>query len=433
MRGSGPIGLVEAWAREASSIAAALGMRPTLIRAKAAFLASGFLEDVGVVCQGGRIAGCGSFVEVATKHPVSRVVDLGEMVLLPGLVNAHVHLELTGLRGRAPFSGSFADWLGAVGAYIARAPGGELRRGVAAGAEEALQTGTTVVGDVALRCPAYGEMRRRGLGGVSFLEVLGLRRRVANGLLRWRQWQTLWMRPDGRVRVGLSPHAPYSTSAEAYRSTLALAESRKMPVMTHVAETRAEAELMERGTGELAALMEEKGWLPEGVKWQAPGMSPVECLNEVGFLRKGAMLAHVNYPSPGDLQRIADAGASVVFCPQSHRHFGHEEYPLLDMLRLGINVALGTDSLASNESLSMLAEAQLVRNSFPDVPPLVLLDMVTANGTKALGLGEVAGQIREGYWSDMIAVPYPPGLPGARGQRILDWVFSEAPPVKRLR
>jgi len=299
--------------------------------------------------------------------------------------------------------------------------------------EESLRGGTAVMGDVALRCPAYAEMRHRGVWGVSFLEVLGLRRRATNSMLRLRRWQTLLMRSDGRVRVGLSPHAPYTTSAEAYQQTLALADKRHMPLLTHVAETRAETELMTRGEGELAGLIRRRGWLPEGSDWQAPGMSPVECLAEVGLLRKGTILVHVNYPEPGDLQRIADSGASVVFCPRSHEYFKHEEYPLRDMLRLGVNVALGTDSLASNDSLSMLKEAALVQRSFSDLPPLVLLDMLSANGARALGLDAHVGQIKEGLASDMIAFQYPPGLPGARGQRILEWIFSEAPSVRRVR
>jgi cytosine/adenosine deaminase-related metal-dependent hydrolase len=176
--------------------------------------------------------------------------------------------------------------------------------------------------------------------------------------------------------------------------------------MTHLAETKEEGEFLAKGTGPLMDLVRERGWLKG--KWEPPGKSPVEYLAGLEVLGRGTLLAHLNYPSPSDIELVAKSGASVAFCPRSHRFFRHEPYPLNALLSARINVCLGTDSLASNESLSLLEEARMVAKDFPHLSPSLIFAMSTANGAVSLGLGGKIGVIARGAWANLLLLNLAP-------------------------
>lgn len=197
--------------------------------------------------------------------------------------------------------------------------------------------------------------------------------------------------------------------------------------MTHVAETKEEEEFLRKGTGPLMDLARERGWLKG--KWEPPGRSSVEYLAELGVLAPSTLLAHLNYPSASDTDLVAKSGASVAFCPRSHGFFRHDPYPLPALLSAGVNVCLGTDSLASNDSLSVLEEARLVTRDFPQLSPSAVFAMATTNGAGSLGLAGKVGEIAPGAWASFLALDIGPLGGSVVRQSILEFLLrSEVEP-----
>jgi cytosine/adenosine deaminase-related metal-dependent hydrolase len=197
---------------------------------------------------------------------------------------------------------------------------------------------------------------------------------------------------------GISPHAPYSVSPDLYRQTAELARSRGMPITTHVAETKAEVQFLQTGTGEFKDFLTRMGVLPPG--WEPPQMHPVSYLDSLEILGRHCLLVHCNYLDQNALGRILSSRGTVVYCPRSHEFFGHEDHPVRKLLDVGINVALGTDSLASNTSLSLLDEMRF----------LFRKRKATINGAAALNCGDTLGLLRNGYSADMAILELPPSL-----------------------
>lgn len=398
-----------------------------LLRAKVALTAGGIIQDAGIAVANGLVSGMGRFRDLTADLPSRQVRDLGEVALLPGFVNAHCHLELTHLRGKVPFNGSFIEWLATVGSESRGAHPQDFGAAAEQGVAQTTQLGTAAVGDVSLWGHTYPVLADSRLGGVLFSEAIGLEPRLWRMMFWWARRRVARSRRTERLRPGISPHAPYSTSAELYRACVALAQHWNLPIMTHAAETREEDEFLRKGTGPLMDLVRERGWL-EG-KWEAPGKSPVEYVGELGVLTPNTLLAHLNYPSTSDIDLVAKSGASVAFCPRSHRFFRHDPYPLPALLSAAINVCLGTDSLASNDSLSVLEEARSVAKDFPQLSPSLIFAMATTNGARALGLEGKVGEIVPGAWASFLALEISPLGSGLDRQGILEFLLrSEVEP-----
>ena len=373
-------------------------------------------------------------------EPGETVLDLPDCILLPGLVNAHCHLELGGLAGRVPYPGSFPQWVLSLISHE-RPDAMGVERAVAAGVRALLAGGATCVGDITTTGLTREPLQRAGIRAVSCRELLGLSPdRVGPALAEARAWlrrgeegmgsvgseaipdfphfpycphsrhSHLEGAPDcSRVRPGLSPHAPYSTAATTYREAARLAQASSAPFATHLSESMDEIEFVARGEGGFAALLRARG-IPLD-SWDPPGCSPVRCLADLGVLDVLGAAAHVNYLLPGDLELLAAGRLVPVYCPGSHRFFGHPPHPAGEMLRAGIPVALGTDSLASNDRLHMLAEARAAWQAVPGTSAADWIRAATANGARALGLGEACGTLEPGKRADLVAIH-----PGARAR-----------------
>jgi cytosine/adenosine deaminase-related metal-dependent hydrolase len=181
-----------------------------------------------------------------------------------------------------------------------------------------------------------------------------------------------------------------------------------MRLMTHVAETRQEVEFLISGTGEIREFLAGLGALPQD--WKPPGREPVRYLDELGVLDPDSVLVHCNHLDEDALARIRSRGCSVIYCPRSHAFFRHEAHPVRQLLDAGVNVALGTDSLASNESLSILDEMRFLFRNRKDLKCDEIIRMATWNGAVALNFGGVVGRLRRGYWADLMVLRLPENL-----------------------
>jgi cytosine/adenosine deaminase-related metal-dependent hydrolase len=319
-----------------------------------------------------------------------------QVAILPGLVNAHVHLQIPKLNQKRR---AFLPWLRRVMAEVGASTEADKLRSAASSIEQLLASGCTSVGEIDSNGLSARLLRSTPIGGRCYQEVTGfdLSPRRSKDLLAMRD-----LPGSSRCLRGLSPHAPYSVSPALFRACAAMV--RKATV--HLAESKEEVEFLATGKGPFRDLLVELGRLPKGFK--AVGTSPLEFLASVGLLGPDCSLVHCQELGPGDPERIAAAGAKIVLCPGSIEYFRRKPVPLLRWLKLGIRVALGTDSRASNVGLSMLAEMATARRLWPQLSPDQVLAMATRNGALALnrpGLGKLA----EAGTADFIRVHIQPG------------------------
>jgi cytosine/adenosine deaminase-related metal-dependent hydrolase len=353
----------------------------------------------------------GLITAVGDYHSVSRTAvgparDLGEAVILPGLVNAHAHTELSGMRGTMPFRGNFVDWLKRVRADRNAHTLADLRDWARSGVLESVASGVTTLGDYTQTLASIPSIHASGLRSVIFFETLGFPRRVAFTRAARAAWRLWWTRTSELVQTAIAPHAPYSVSTDLYLRLRRIAERRGAIFSTHINECQQEIELYEHGTGDFRIWLEELGLLRN--EWKPPGTCPVRHLSGLGLIDSNTVLIHCNYLSDGDCEIIASRRAGVVFCPRSHTFFGHKDHPFEKLLKLGVPVALGTDSLASNDTLSVVDEMRSVAEGYPAVPPREIVRMATEHGAKVLHLSDRVGQLKAGLQADLTVISLPP-------------------------
>lgn len=369
------------------------------------------IPNGAVLIGNGRIAAVGPFREVSAHASRARPHDVGDAVILPGLVNAHTHLELTHFARTDPPAGGFVGWVLAlrerVMAEIA-ARGGDagavLDAAASAGVAQCRRFGVTCVGDIALNAPTVrAVLRRERLGAVSYGEVVGMAGRSAQlePLLAAATDRSL---EGEHLRCGIEPHAPYSLDLAGYRRCVEVARQFGFPVATHLAETPDEAEFLARHSGRFRDLWKALGAWTDGVSRFAGG--PIRAMQSVGLLDlPNALLAHVNYCDDAELDLLARGRASVVYCPRTHAWFRHPPHRWREMLARGINVAVGTDSCASSPDLNLVDDLRLVHQLAPEVAPDALWPLATINAARALGVERDVGTITAGKSADLAIFP----------------------------
>jgi len=335
----------------------------------------------------------------------AEVVDWGSAVILPGLVNAHTHLELTRLHQQLTEFSSFTEWLSQLVQKRRQWTTEDYVESVRQGADQSLSSGTTLVGDISASGASARALKNTGLRKVVFEEVCGLSpEKAAQGIIGLDSRLEL-VNPDSLLTSGISPHAPYSVAPDLYRGAAEAARQRRLPIATHLAETRAELEFLGSGSGEIKDFLTRLGALPP--EWKPPGLPPVLYLDSLGALQPTALLIHCNYLDRESMAAILRSRCSVAFCPRSHAFFGHDEHPVRELLDMGVNVALGTGSLAGNSSLSILDEMRFLFQKRKDLMCQEIIRMATLNGASALHFGGVLGRLRRGYWADMTILQLP--------------------------
>ena len=330
-------------------------------------------------------------------------VDLGDATLLPGFVNAHIHLEFSDFRTPIPADDTFADWIAATVAARRSSPGdasgvmARVRRGLA----ESLAAGVTTVGEIA--AAGWDAAGLPPPGGrpnlVAFGELIAPRDPAA-ALAAGRDFFHADCDPPGLVR-GLSPHAPYSVHPALPALLVADPITAAAPLAVHLLETREEEELLRSGTGPMAAAMARLN-ATRG-DFGADRLRQ-DFLHPLGAAARG-LIVHGNFLARRDIDWLADERRrrlSVVYCPRTHAHFRHPSHPWRDLRAAGVRVAVGTDGRGSNPDLSVLHELRFLRRRFPDVPPATLLRLGTLDAADALG--SPAGRLAAGRPADLCAI-----------------------------
>ena len=330
-----------------------------------------------------------------------RTIDLGNVAIVPGLVNAHTHLDLSGARGRIPPTDPehFTDWLRGVIAYRRSRTPEEVQADIRTGLAECLRSGTTLIGDIAAEGASWEELVGAAVRAVVFHELIGLSEKQARESVRtYCRWIRGRYPGTTRCQAGVSPHSPYSFRAERLPN-LEHSPNYGDRLTIHLAETRAELELLEKQSGAFVIFLTELGvWDPSGLAW-----TPAQVLDYTRNM-KHSLYAHCNYLPP---DTDFSENQSIVYCPRTHAAFQHPPHPFREFLARGVRVCLATDSLASNPDLDVLAEARFVRLRNPDFPGDQLLRMVTLAGAEALGWADECGSLEVGKSADLVAVPLP--------------------------
>jgi cytosine/adenosine deaminase-related metal-dependent hydrolase len=348
--------------------------------------------------------------EVSVPDPVgAERISLGEAVVLPGLVDVHAHPELTVLRG-ALEDLPFDRWIATLMALKRETPLSAEDFAVAARwtCIEAVRAGITSIAATEDSVAALGALRAAGLRGVVYREVFGPAPAQADAALAELRARVDEMRRSETdlVRVGVSPHAPYSVSDRLFEAVAAYARTEALPVAVHAAESAAEDDLVRHGTGAFAG-----GLHRRGIDSPPRAASTVELLARTGVLACAPLLIHAIRLRGDDVARIADAGARIAHCPTANARLGHGVAPVHALRAAGVTVGLGTDSVAANNRLDLLEEArtaQLMQRAAREdptaLPPAELLRMATLDGARALGLDDRVGAIEPGLDADLCAV-----------------------------
>lgn len=358
----------------------------------------------GTVCVAeGRIASVGP----RAGAPAGDDEDLGNVILMPGLVNAHCHLELTGMRGFLEDL-DFGHWITRLtGAKRAVYTPESLLDAARFGVEEGIRAGVTAYADTCDSGVGLVAMRDAGVRGIMYQEVFGpdpaqCERSLAGlraKMERHRQDET------SCVRAGISPHAPYTVSDELFRAATEYALAERLPMAIHIAEGELEQELVTRGAGPFARGLERRG-----IAVRPRGESPVRMLEQLGVLRARPLLIHCVRTDPSDVAAIARARCGVAHCPVSNAKLGHGIAPLAEWLEAKVAVGLGSDSMASNNRMDILEEARLAAllqrarfGSHSLIDASTAVELATIGGARALGLHAEIGTIEAGKSADLAA------------------------------
>ena len=367
------------------------------------------IENGAVVIAGNHIRAVGTWPDLQSQ-PDEKVLDLGDVILLPGLVNAHCHLDYTDMAGELPPPKTFTDWIPLITAAKTAWSYSEYAHSWLHGAHMLLRTGTTTVADIEAMPDLLPEVwDATPLRVFSFLEMTGIRAKRDPGTILRAAVEKIDSLAHARCSASLSPHAPYSTLPELLRLTAGLARKKKWRLMTHIAESKDEFEMFRHARGNMF------DWLKRNERDNSDcGLgSPVKHFARHKMLGENLIAAHVNLLAHGDARLLGKHRVHVVHCPRSHAYFRHPPFLRERLANAGVNLSLGTDSLATTRKigrqkpeLNMFEEMRLLAVSDKTVSSVEILRMATVNGARALGLAGQVGELSKGAAADLIAIPF---------------------------
>jgi len=364
------------------------------------------IENGAIHLSENRIASVGRWRDV--KAAGNHVIDLGDAILFPGLINAHCHLDYTDMAGMIPPPKSFSDWIKALLALKSEWSYSEYAQSWINGAKMLLRNGTTTVADIEAVPELLPEVwSATPLRVCSLLEMTGVQRRRSAFEIVSEAIGKIDGLAHAKNSAGLSPHALYSTSPALLKHSAEIARERNWLLSTHVSESEEEMEMFERRRGPLF------DWLKTQRDMTDLGGSAVDLLDRQGVLAREFVAVHANYISKSDSRLLARRKCSVVHCPRSHAYFGHRPFPRKLLAHAGVNVALGTDSAVSLRKpprrpveLNMFSEMQQLAKNEPGLPAETILKMATINGARALNLAGKVGELAAGSFADLVAIPF---------------------------
>ncbi|HEY3745154.1 MAG TPA: amidohydrolase family protein [Gemmatimonadaceae bacterium] len=361
------------------------------------------IENGTVVESDGKI----TYVGAREGAPPGDDYELGESILLPGLVNTHTHLELTAMRGFLE-DGRFTEWIDKLRQSRNEVLNEEMLLDSARfGIVEGLEAGITTYADTCSSGVVMRALREQGVRGIMYQETFGPDPSHAADAMRELEARIDKLLPEQTdlVALGVSPHAPYTVSDRLYEAAARFAHSRRLPMAMHIAESAAEYEIVARGSGEFA-----ERWRRRGIAVSNRGRSPIELLDRLGALERGPLLIHCVRVDAADIQLMARHQCSVAHCPASNAKFGHGIAPLLPIVDAGIRVGIGSDSVASNNRMDILDEARLAvlihraaTERHDAFGAHQALELATIGGARALNLDSRIGSLEVGKDADLAA------------------------------
>lgn len=379
------------------------------------------IDNGAVLVSGRRIRAVGPWRELA-RTSKQKPLDLGDVALLPGLINAHCHLDYTDMAGQFHSPRRFTDWIKLITAEKGQWSDDDFKTSWLRGAQMLERTGTTTVGDVeALAKLLPGVWESTPLRVLSFLEMTGIRSRRQPRVVLNEALECIAKLKHPRCKAWLSPHAPYSTLPELLKLAARTARRRRWRVTTHVAESDQEFEMFMHGQGHM------HDWLKRNDRNNSDcGLgSPVQHMERCHALTPALLAIHANYLAPGDADLLGKHGVQVVHCPRSHAFFRHQAFPFEALTATGVNISIATDSLASvvqprrqKVELNLFEEMRAFARQFPSVSPEAILQMVTLNPARALGYAGKLGELRAGAFADLIALPV-----GRRSENVFETIL----------
>lgn len=380
------------------------------------------IENGAVAVNDGCVQAVGEFAHVDRLYP-GEVVDLGEQALLPGLINAHCHLDYTMMRNAIHPHKSFTQWIARINALKRSLEADDYVRAIEQGFRELVKWGTTTVLNIEAFPEVLPKLTAPPIRTWWFYELIDIRQRLPTEELVAGAFMFFKNRPDWLGGFGLSPHAPYTASDELYRLANDCARVTGMPLTTHVAESGEEEAMFRHGSGELYDFMRSLGRSME----DCGGRSSLGRLLENELVHADWILAHVNHCDENDLERVVRLRLNIVHCPRSHAYFAHQPFAFRALHERGVNLSLGTDSVASNDSLNLFAEMQALQKREPWLRPDDLLRTVTTNSARALQKAGALGQISPGAHADLICVPF-----GGEAARVYEAIVHHDQPIRWL-
>ena len=388
------------------------------------------LRQGAVAVQDGRLVAVGTRSEVLGAFPDAQVEELGNAVLLPALVNAHTHLEYATYGGFGDGL-PFGDWLiNVVGARRPRLAPGDVEAAAALGALLCLQSGVGTIADASYSGAAVAAASEAGLRAIVHLEAFGGPDRDAEGVVSTLRERLVGFADSTSplVRLGVSPHSPYTVAPAAFAALDAFAQSEGMTVMTHVAESHAELEAVAAGTGPIADALRSL------TRIEATGQHPVDLLAGAGLLHSGVILVHAVQINDAQIALIATSGAGVVHCPRSNAILGCGAAPIAGLRAAGISVGIGTDSPASAIDFDLWAEMRAalltarVREGRPDaLTAEEVIELATLGGARVLGIDELVGSLTVGKRADLTAIDLTDTSYGVTESAATSAVFAGSP------
>jgi aminodeoxyfutalosine deaminase len=358
------------------------------------------IEDGVVHVAAGKIVAVGR----ARELDGGQIEDLGDSILIPGLINAHCHLDFTVMRGAILPQDNFSNWVRRINDLKRTLSDDDYLQSISTGFAELRRWGTTSVFNIESFPELMVRMPPPPIRAWWFYELIDIRNRIHTeevvvGALTFFERHPNWM-----GGFGLSPHAPYTASPMLYELTRFCCEKYAMPWTTHLAETEEEFEMFLRASGPLYEFLKDLGRAMHDVG----GLTPVARLLADQAVPQGGILTHMNCLADSDYRLLASRAkdVTVVHCPKCHEYFGREPFELDRFRSLGISICLGTDSLASNTSLNLFEEMRLLRRNFPHISSQEIVDMVTRRPARAIGMAGQLGEIAPGAFADLITVPY---------------------------
>ncbi len=376
--------------------------RTTAVKAKYLLDASEtLLENHCIVVEGSKIAS----IEPSTRVKAKETHDLGDAVLMPGLINSHTHLELTDLGRPVTRRPDLTEWLDEVRELRNGKKDAELIKSSSKGVDASIEYGTTTIVDHANSGLSYKPLKDCGMRKFILFEMVGFPLHLYQKKAKQLDDRIAMVEEDDFLKWGVAPHSVYGASEPLLKKCREEADKGARIVSVHASEHEGEVELFETGGGPFVAFLERLG--SDLHNWKAPKMTPVEYLDKLGLVTSRTLLVHCNYLRELDFDIVRKAGATAVYCPRSHFYFYHRYHPFKKLLAKGIRVVLGTDSMVSNWSLDLLEEMKFIYHSYEGTAPEHLIRMATANAAEALGLGDKAGKLAPGMEADICAIHIP--------------------------